>query len=615
MTATAATGAVERRLRPVVAYTERPRVRRALRVAGQVSVAAILALFAFGIVMVATMLRWYYVAAGVLALAAVPWLLDALTRRSRVVHVVALTPVAVVVPVVTLLGVDVLWASAGLPRPAPAFGLAVAGILVAGVAYTYLRWVGSPPPPRHPVWAAYAAVAALALAVLTGQDVPAVGLILTALAAGAATWIYLQQPVGPRIKHPLWWALLLVGITIVAAPLLAEAIQGGHISWTLLLAGAVIAAVAGLNGLWLPGGSRDRKITRRVVGYAVVFGVAVPFVVAVFVSITSIAPAAPHERAVPVPQPASPLPRAAIAHRPILLFDTDERLRTPLDVDRMLATGDVQLCPEGRGLLTGCRTIGRGTELTTGGGNLRFDTGQIEDAKLPTTIYAHAVADRLHPGWTDIDYWWYLPDNPANTAQGAMCGAGLVIPEITCFDHQSDWEGVTVVVNRGGDPVAVHYAAHNHVIDVPWTTLQAALAGRALQPFVTGHDVANHPLVFVARGTHAAYPLPCRTSTCGGDSAFEDNRHDGHFTWPETACSTQACVTAFPRAAGGGDASWNAFDGHWGSAVCVAKVYCARSSAPRAPGRQGRYQRPWCSDFEVGSDLAAPRPVTPPGCG
>ena len=32
------------------------------------------------------------------------------------------------------------------------------------------------------------------------------------------------------------------------------------------------------------------------------------------------------------------------------------------------------------------------------------------------------MSDRIY-----LDYWWYLPDNPANTAQGAMCGAGLVI--------------------------------------------------------------------------------------------------------------------------------------------------------------------------------------------
>jgi hypothetical protein len=257
------------------------------------------------------------------------------------------------------------------------------------------------------------------------------------------------------------------------------------------------------------------------------------------------------------------------------------------------------------------------SDLRNGFGNLRFDTQQIADDGLPTTIYAHLVPDRSHSGWTDVDYWWYLPDNPANTAQGAMCGAGLVIPEITCFDHQSDWEGVTVVVDEQNKPVAVHYAAHNHVIDVPWSTLQAAMAGKTLRSYAAGRDVVDRPLVFVARGTHAAYPLPCRSSTCNGDSVFEDNRHDGAHAWPEAPCSAEGCVSAFPRAARGtGTANWNAFDGHWGSAVCFAKVYCARSNAPKAPGRQGRYKRPWCYDFATGADLRRPRPVRalPPGC-
>jgi hypothetical protein len=606
------TAAVETRVRPAIEVTDRADVRRVLRVTGRVSVAAILALFAFGTVMVATMLHWRYVAAGVLLLAVVPWLLDSLARRWRPVHVAAVTPVAVVVPVVTLLGVDVLWASARLPHLPPAFGLAVAGVVVAGVAYVYLGWVGKKPPAHHRLWALYGVLAAIALAALTGQDALESKVILTASAVGGATWIYLQRAVGPAIKHPLWWALLLVGVAVVAAPLLVEAIQGGRISPVLLIAGALIAAVAGLNGLWLPGASERLRHARWAFGIALVFAVAVPLLTFAFIRVTSSTPVPPQEKLVPVAAATSPVPQVALDHRPILLFDTDERFRTPLDVDRMLITGHVRLCPEGNGLLADCRTVNGPTDLRNGFGNLRFDTQEIQDDRLPTTIYARAVPDELHHGWTDIDYWWYLPDNPANTAQGAMCGAGLVIPEITCFDHQSDWEGVTVVVDQRQNPVAVHYAAHNHVIEVPWTTLQAAVASKTLRPYAAGHDVANHPLVFVARGTHAAYPLPCRSSTCAGDTVFEDNRHDGKYAWPEEACSTAECVIAFPRRVHGvGDASWNAFDGHWGSAVCVAKVYCARAKAPQSPGKQGRYKHPWCFDFATGTDLRRPHAVKP----
>jgi hypothetical protein len=337
-------------------------------------------------------------------------------------------------------------------------------------------------------------------------------------------------------------------------------------------------------------------------------------IIVVTLDATDNAPAAPKPSPVPASVGPAPLPRAAVDHRPTLLFDSGERFRTPLDVDAMLRTGDVQLCPQGNGLLAHCNAIHGAADLQNNFGNLRFDTQQIADAGIPTTIYAHAVADHLHTGWIDIDYWWYLPDNPANTAQGAMCGAGLVIPEITCFDHQSDWEGVTVVVTQSGQPMAVHFAAHSDVVDVPWATLQAAYKTSELSPFAEGRDTADHPLVFVARGSHAAYPTPCAQSDCPGNSVLQDNSHDGDRPWPDVPCSNAACVTGFPVAADGTAASWNAFDGYWGSAVCIAGIYCARSNAPRAPGRQGRYRKPWCTDYVVRNDIHNPVPFTPPAC-
>src|SRR3954451_11819473 len=132
-----------------------------LRAAAHVPAAVILAVFAFGAVMVATMVRWGYVAAALLLLAAVPRLLNLAPRPPRIGQVLTIAPVAVVVPVVALLGVDVLWSSASLPRPAPAVGLGIAGVVIAGVASVYLLWVGKAPPRRHRLWSMYAAGAAL----------------------------------------------------------------------------------------------------------------------------------------------------------------------------------------------------------------------------------------------------------------------------------------------------------------------------------------------------------------------------------------------------------------------------------------------------------------------
>jgi hypothetical protein len=485
----------------------------------------------------------------------------------------------------------------------------LAGIIVAAAAYAYLCWVGKQAPSHHERWAAWAGGSAVLLAGITGQA--PLQLIATAAATGIAVWVYLLREVGRDVRRPLWWALLLVGVFVIALPLFVEAFQGGRLSVVLLIAAAVALTVAAVNAFWIPGHERHAA---RILGLGGVAILVVAMVVVVLHA-SGNAPAAANPSPVPATLGAAPLPQAAVDHRPILLFDSSERFRTPLDVDAMLRTGDVQLCPQGNGLLAHCIAIHGPADLQNHFGNLRLDTQQIADAGIATTIYVHAVPDQLHAGWTDIDYWWYLPDNPANTAQGAMCGAGLVIPEITCFDHQSDWEGVTVVVTQSGRPTAVHYAAHSDVIDVPWDTLQAAYKTPELSPFAEGRDTANHPLVFVARGSHAAYPTPCAESNCPGNSVLQDNPHDGARPWPQVPCANTACVTGFPVAANGTDASWNAFDGYWGSAVCIAGgVYCARSNAPRAPGRQGRYRKPWCTDFIVRGDVHNPVRFTTPAC-
>lgn len=588
----------------------RPHARRAQYLALRAGALAVLAAFAFGVVMFATLVVWWIPLLALALLAGWPLLgnIGDLAGRSRIAHVAATAPTAIAVPVLALLGVDVVWSSAGLPRPSPALGLVFAGIVVSAVAYAYLWWVGKTPPSHHERWAGWAAASAVLLALLTAGHVP-LKLIVTAVAIGIAVWVYLLRTAGPDVRHPLWWSLLLVGTFVVALPLFVEALQGGRVSVVLLIAGAVVLAIAALNAFWI--GGHDRHAI-RFAGLGVVLVVAVAIVVVEH--ITGTAPAAPSPTPVPVQAGTAQLPAAAVDHRPILLFDSDERFRTPLDVDAMLRTGDVQLCPQGKGLLAHCDTINQPSDLRNHVGNMRFDTQQIADARLPTTIYAHAVPDRVHPGWTDIDYWWYLPDNPANTAQGAMCGAGLVIPEITCFDHQSDWEGVTLVV-AGGTPQEVHFAAHSDVINVPWSTLQAAYRTHALAPFIKGRDTANHPLIFIALGSHAAYPTPCFTSNCPGNSVLEDNTYNGAHAWPDGPCSAPGCVAGFPVTANGADASWNAFDGYWGSAVCIAGgIYCARSNAPRAPGRQGRYRKPWCTDYVVRGDIRDPVKFVPPAC-
>lgn len=93
-------------------------------------------------------------------------------------------------------------------------------------------------------------------------------------------------------------------------------------------------------------------------------------------------------------------------------------------------------------------------------------------------IYGHAYPSAS--GGIRLQYWSYFPFN-----DGPLF-----------FDHESDWEHVTVELDPSGEPVAVSYARHEN--NAPGVRYAWSDVGRE----------GNHPVVLVARGTHAAYARP-----------------------------------------------------------------------------------------------------------
>jgi lysophospholipase L1-like esterase len=298
----------------------------------------------------------------------------------------------------------------------------------------------------------------------------------------------------------------------------------------------------------------------------------------------------------------------AVQHRPALLFDRGEKDAVPLDVDRVLASGKVRQCRTGQALRTLCDELGDASDLRNDDGNLAFEPADVAKLTDNTKIYAnitHAGNDGDDSIY--VDYWWYLPDNPTGAAGGALCGAGFVIAGVTCLDHQSDWEGVTVILdgnNPTGAPKAITYAEHKGAIRYRWS------AARGLWKRERGAAQINttlRPLVFVAQGTHAAYVSSCRKPKCPENGApglkldreFKENRHDGRQPWSQNAddvCNA-ACVALVPTRNGGtSPALWNAYDGYWGSSHCILGLskLCTSDHPPRSPAAQGRYQHPWC---------------------
>jgi hypothetical protein len=571
------------------------RTRAAFGWAGFASAGTLLALFTFGMLMVATLFAFFVVPLVIVVGTGLPILVCKVGGNRRWAHVAAIVLPATIVPIIGLLGFDVVWASVGLGRPHPLLGLAIASVVVGGLEYLYLRWVHRTAPDYPERWAAWGALAGLALYVVTRTiQLPELEIVVDAALLFGAVWAYLREVSGPRIRRPFWWSVLLVLGFVFTVPLASEAALRARVGLPAMAGFAVFVAIVIVAARRF---ARDNPDEQRVVRRHLwpVLGLAVGIVaIAVVAKAKGVSADAPAGKDLPVAAAAAAVPQEAIDHRPLLMFDSGEILRTPVDIADMFRTGIVEHCPEGKGLLADCPALGGVDDLTTDGGNLRFKTETYDNGSFDSRIYVNVVE---HGSSTYLDYWWYLPDNPANTARGAMCGAGLVIPEITCFDHQSDWEGVTVVLDTATkEPRAVNYAAHTFVVRVPWAIARAG----------------ERPLVFIARGTHAAYPRPCRKDFCATSSLAKDNKFDGGNPWSENGCAT--CVSRFPMTADGRPASWNAYTGRWGAALCVTQdLYCARADAPRSPGAQrARFAHPWCVTHEIADRSLKPRRVETP---
>jgi hypothetical protein len=306
----------------------------------------------------------------------------------------------------------------------------------------------------------------------------------------------------------------------------------------------------------------------------------------------------------------------ATRFRPILLFDGREPLHSPLNVDDFFASGRVRLCHDDALLDQGkaCPLVYRASGLVNGPTHLDIRRAQRGDKPVGTAIYVHPTTlERGAQKVLFLDYWWYLDGNPAKIGGGATCGVGLAMPGKTCFDHPSDWEGMTVVVDvSDGDDahlLAVQFAQHKEVVRYDWNALRAWWkAGRAnpqsrLSPKVRANldaipDAADRPIAFVGRGTHAAYAEPCRGGchqTLGTDTT--ENPYDGTISWPGNdgaTCVSVTCVRLLPTRHAGHDAAlWNAYTGVWGSRKCILHgSYCTAELSPAAPSTQPRYKQP-----------------------
>jgi hypothetical protein len=295
----------------------------------------------------------------------------------------------------------------------------------------------------------------------------------------------------------------------------------------------------------------------------------------------------------------------ARAHRPHLLFDGDER-SGPIDIDAMLAERDGdrsahRACRREERDEDPCADVRTGYDLLAGrrshldisGGSGLEQPDELEPTRArPHRMYFHATRaslDRVH-----LDYWWFFRFNASPVAGDAMCRAGLSLKDLTCFDHEGDWEGVTVTVERANGRWTVDSAVYGqHADRVLYSRAQLEALGALRR---------EHVQAYVAYGSHAAYPKACAE----GDGVFDcrqvrhpgrpEGNHDGSEPWRYNAdgrCLASQCTAPLPVTPEGKPGLWNGFTGRWGRAACtVIAMACVLSDGPASPAAQPRYREP-----------------------
>ncbi|HEV7401260.1 MAG TPA: hypothetical protein VGN84_13480 [Solirubrobacterales bacterium] len=291
--------------------------------------------------------------------------------------------------------------------------------------------------------------------------------------------------------------------------------------------------------------------------------------------------------------------RLAYAYRPMLFFDKRELYAWPVDVDAAFEEGDVEMCKHS---LPGdkCEEVKRAAGLDQSFDYLHFDIQRFTQRErthspqaVGSTYYYHVVHGKSG-GDTEIDYWWYLPYNPSLSSW--MCSPGFSVTDFDCFDHESDWEGITVGVGAEGKPPPfVYYAQHSNVARFSWGELEKSWAKLPQDRLVDAHG-AHHPLVFVARASHASYRVPCSDSVCFEQSSvLPEGKHNGEGEWSgddDEVCAG-LCLKPLPVNRVDRPATWNAFSGPWGTQTCILwGTFCDRGEAPHSPSFQPRYREP-----------------------
>jgi hypothetical protein len=179
----------------------------------------------------------------------------------------------------------------------------------------------------------------------------------------------------------------------------------------------------------------------------------------------------------------------------------------------------------------------------------------VSTDNYPETTYANIITD-LETGKTAIQYWFQYYFNYWGNF------------------HEGDWEHVDVILDSSLEPVAAGYSEHNQGRKRPWQYIEGS---------------ASHPVVYVARGSHANYFSP---GVYDAPFIFMDFVIPGDMVSPNTELLPSVPSSPYATMLVGTPYKWLAYEGLWGEDI--ANEY---GNGPQGPASAPEHNNVWDDPF------------------